>query len=226
MKSFYHRCQSQGSENQCGEPLLTATEGGRCSFKSGNGQPCHEPAAFRCHRRGHDEICLRCLIGRQDANVGTPGLHASTDIYDAVVERETTRREGVVFVLNRLQSRKPPRIDPNWNTTYRLQASALVGVVKLGVSREPLLRDRPMQWAEVVNIDPKDSRAESGHRSAGRVALRLLTRGDIPALSAEVESPLEIRGPGDPFPYTLYIYAPLHLPSYLPTHSYMHNRPL
>ena len=150
-----------------------------------------------------------------------PGQGASTDIYDAVVERETTRRDGAVFMLSRLQSRKPPKVAPNWHTSYRLQAAALVAVVKLGtygerlsrdrqvrllarlemlylalpalISRHtnpfpatarcarwpawkcvvhedrashpgtptPPARDRQLQWAEVVSIDPKDSRAET-----------------------------------------------------------------
>lgn len=188
------RCLPQGSENACGEPLLTVTEGGHCSFKTAHGV-CGEPAAFRCHRRGHDEICARCLVGRQELMVGSPGPAASTDIYDASVDRETLRREGVVFLLSGLRSRKPPKIDPNWNTTYRLQPSALVAVVKLGVSGERLPRDCPLQWAEVVSIDPKDHRAEKGYRERGQIALRLLTRGDIPALSAEVETPLETRSP-------------------------------
>ena len=38
--------------------------------------------------------------------MGVQGPNASTDIYDASVERETERREGVVFVLGKLQSRK------------------------------------------------------------------------------------------------------------------------
>jgi hypothetical protein len=189
------RCQQGGAnaENGCGEPLLAAAEGGRCTFRRGNGDTCSGAAAFRCHRRGHDQICMHCLVSRQTTLIGPPSPGASTDVYDANVERETTRREGVVFVLSGLESRKPPKIAPNWNTTYRLQTSALVAVVKLGAHGEKLPRDRAIQWAEVVPVDPRDSNFDWKYRQNGRIALRLLTRGDIPALSTEVESPLDAR---------------------------------
>ena len=99
------RCMQPGTDSPCGEPLLVAIEGGRCTFKRGD-RTCGAPAAFKCHRRSHDEKCERCLIGRQELIVGPTGPFSSTDIYDAVVDRETTRRDGVVFVMSQLQSRK------------------------------------------------------------------------------------------------------------------------
>ena len=100
------RCTQPGADTSCGEPLLVAVDGGRCTFKRGE-RTCGAPAAFKCHRRAHDEICERCLIGRQELIVGPTGPFSSTDIYDAVVDRETTRREGAVFIMSQLQSREP-----------------------------------------------------------------------------------------------------------------------
>ena len=96
----------------CGEPLLTATNSGFCK-KSG----CNGNAAWKCFRQNHDHICKRCLLRQQDALVGSPGPQASTDIYDAVIEREVIRREETVYLLKNVESRKPPKIAPNWKTS-------------------------------------------------------------------------------------------------------------
>ena len=49
--------------------------------------------------------------------MGAPSVHASTDIYDGIVEREVIRREEAVYLLKNVVSRKPPQIAPNWKTS-------------------------------------------------------------------------------------------------------------
>jgi hypothetical protein len=56
-------------------------------------------------------------MAQQDALTGSPGLKSSTDIYDAVIEREIFRREETVYLLKEVESRKPPKIAPNWKTS-------------------------------------------------------------------------------------------------------------
>ena len=179
-----------GAQDQCcGEPLLCRTETGTCGVRKGNGARCQNTATWQCYRRDHDSICNMCLNRCQDVLCGPPSLHASTDIYDACVERQTLRREGIVFVLSGLTSRRPPRIAPNWKTTYRLQPSVLVAVTKLHRANEPIKRDYPIQWAEVVTISQSEDWV---NRSKGRVAIRFLSRSDCSSLPADADSPLDI----------------------------------
>ena len=73
-------------------------------------------------------------------------------------------------MLSRLASRKPPAIAPNWFSSYRLQCSALVAIVKLDVFDEPLRRDNKVIWCEAVPIDPRGlwMRPRRGSRVAWR----------------------------------------------------------
>ena len=96
--------------NVCGEPLLTVTNIGAC-------KKCGEHASWKCFRPSHDHICKKCLVRLQDALVGSPGSQASTDIYYAVIEREVVRREETIYLLKNVESRKPPKIAPNWKTS-------------------------------------------------------------------------------------------------------------
>ena len=189
-----HRQQGDGGvggeDKMCGEPLLALSKVGKegsCSYKRGD-HVCGNASSWKCHKGGHFEICGSCLGRQQEQLVGCPSLSASTDIYDAVVDRETTRKEGTLFVLSGLKSRKPPTIAPNWMTTYRLQPAALVAVVRLGASGQKLSRDLQLQWAEVVALDQKE---EWKARRDGRITLRLLTRGDCSTLSTESDMPLD-----------------------------------
>eukprot|EP01038_Epipyxis_sp_PR26KG_P002142 gene2142-3042_t len=125
----------------CGEPMLCKVEFSiGCTSKLHSAGYCGKQSSWKCLRRDHDAYCDECLFKRQLLVVGSPGVHASTDIYDATVTAETSRREGIVYFLSNLASRKPPQIPPNWRTTYRLQPSVLVAIVKLSVSTEPLTR--------------------------------------------------------------------------------------
>jgi hypothetical protein len=56
-------------------------------------------------------------MNHQNALTGSPGPRSSTDIYDAVIEREVFRREETVYLLKEVESRKPPKIAPNWKTS-------------------------------------------------------------------------------------------------------------
>jgi hypothetical protein len=169
---------SPGAAQICGEPLLD----GQLSTASACTK-CGAPAVWQCHRRSkdHDRICASCLRKRQAQLIGAPGQHASTDVYDATVERETTRREGVVYLLKALHSRKPPLIECNWRTTYRLKTAALVALVHLSRSQEPLTRTHALSWAEVVPGDVKDPDNDWQQRKAGKIAVRMLSLGEAPA---------------------------------------------
>jgi hypothetical protein len=79
-------------------------------------------------------------------------------------------------------------------TATQQQPSALVAVVRLSASCQRLERAFPLQWGEIVPVDAKDGfQSDWRHRQSGRLALRLLGRGDIPGMHSETaESPLEL----------------------------------
>lgn len=115
--AVWPRCtHKQGADNSasdmnvCGEPLLTAANSGLC-------KKCGSNASWKCFRPNHDHICKKCLLRQQDALVGSPGPQASTDIYDAVIDHEVVRRDETVYLLKNVESRKPPKIAPNWKTS-------------------------------------------------------------------------------------------------------------
>ena len=138
---------SASDVNVCGEPMLTATNIGSCKKCGGN-------ASWKCFRNSHDHICKKCLIRLQDALVGSPGPQASTDIYDAVIEREVVRREETVYLLKNVESRKPPKIAPNWKTSKYIlflenfensRKSLKIFVEILGFSRKDLNKTPPFE---------------------------------------------------------------------------------
>lgn len=191
--ALFPKCRVQRNENNpCNQPLyVIASPQSKllCSGKPSKGRTCTSKALWRCSRGGHDALCESCFRAVQSKLVGEPGSRASTDIYDAVVERETTRKEGVVYIASHLESRKPPSIGPNWKTTYRLSCSALVGVVRLGASHEPLNARSRIEWAEVVPVHPQSGfKDDYKERAEGRIALRLLTRSDLSTLPAEMDA--------------------------------------
>ena len=195
--AVWPRCSHQqqgGNAVVCGEPLLaSASPKALCSFRI-NGQQCGRSAVWSCHRRGHRDICSRCLQFEQAQLIGPSGPHASTDIYDAVVDRETDRREGVVYMLSSVTSRRPPKMPPNWKTSYRLQPSALVGVVRLATPNQRISPRSIIQWAEIVPVIAQNGLIGDWKcRQEGRMAIRLLSRGDCAALSNEADTPLERR---------------------------------
>ncbi|KAK3285888.1 hypothetical protein CYMTET_6520 [Cymbomonas tetramitiformis] len=82
---------------------------------------------------------------------------------------------------------------PNWRTSYRLKCSALVAVMRLGASYEPLPPDRALQWAEIVPVavGPK-APPDDTCRQRGRMALQLLgCTGRQGALQQCARTPLE-----------------------------------
>jgi hypothetical protein len=113
-----HQQQQGGEAKVCGKPLLASASSKALCCVRNKGQLCGRSAIWSCHRRGHQDICSRCLQHQQAQLIGPSGPHASTDIYDAVVDRETDRREGVVYMLSSVTSRRPPKIPPNWRTSY------------------------------------------------------------------------------------------------------------
>lgn len=181
-----------GDDYTCDQPLCASEPADRariCGRRLPSGAECSAPARWRCSRRNHDAMCGGCLRRAQRLLIGAPGPRASTDIYDAVVERETVRLDGVVYLLSGVASRKPPKIPPNWLTTYWLKCSALVALVRLGVAREPLEEQRPREWAEVVPIFVQGGYDDdSNARSQGRIALRLLGRADLSTLARNADA--------------------------------------
>lgn len=209
------KTKRNGAEGNCDEPLLFHSGSNHsrtcCEIVSKQGvkQPCDGRAEWACHKHYHQAVCQRCLGKLQDILGGAgpvaakqPPTGASTDIYNAVVSREEARSVGTVFHLTQVASRKPPFVPPNWRTSYRLQPSALVAVVKLSVSNEPLRRDHTLHWAEVVQSVPPSKPGSGGGRGGppvhesrirqeGKMAVRLLGRGDIATFSnSDADLPL------------------------------------
>lgn len=133
--AVFPRCRIMGKDGKfCDQPMVVRMVGGRnlrCSGRVDSRAGCNADQVWRCARKGHDGVCGGCLKKAQAKLVGPPGPRASTDVYDAVVERETFQRGGEVYVTSHLASRKPPQVSPNWKTTYRLNCSALIGVLRL-----------------------------------------------------------------------------------------------
>ena len=146
---------------------------------------CNKNAIFRCHMHNHDAICQQCLSVQQHRLIGND-CRASTDIYDATVERESINRDGTVYHLTQVASRNPPQISPNWRTTYRLSVSALVGIVRLNVSKEKLPLNARIEWAEIVSTHTDNDDAVD--RSKGRVSIRLLHSGDCFGMTRDMET--------------------------------------
>ena len=120
------RSDKDANENMaCGEPMLvcvSATSSQMCRTSGCTGRR----GKWRCFRSNHDALCEKCVVRIQNNLVGVPSPQASTDIYDAVVERESIRREENVYLLKNVQSRKPPRIAPNWKTSNYWKICILV----------------------------------------------------------------------------------------------------
>ena len=188
-----------GAERKrCGQPLLMSANASNscpCTMKvmvGGRSQMCQKPAAWKCHfhkfnhhahEYQHDSICSGCLSRRQNALVdgGSNGNH-STDIYDAFVENEIHRNGQLIMQLSHTTSRKPPQQDKqktNWRTTYRLQSSALVAVVKVAREMQCLEPSMPVYWAELVPfVQTRDPNQDFRHKSNGEVAVCFLSTGD------------------------------------------------
>jgi len=95
-----------------------------------------------------------------------------------------------VFVLSGLESRKPPEKPPNWCTSYRLKCAGLVGVVQLGASHERLRPECSLQWGEIVAVSLRPgcgADQDFKERARGRMAVRLLNRGDLSILEQRPE---------------------------------------
>lgn len=190
-----HKVFRNGEEGACDEPLLSyGAVPTSCSEEIQRNSvrcPCPNGRSWSCSFR-HMGVCTTCLpklqnriIGPGSAQGGRP-TGASTDIYDAIIVREEVRKEGVVLHFTHLKSRKPPRKDPNWRTTYRLQNAALVAVVKLSVANETLKREQTIYWGEIVPSAPsrgKPSVPEHKLREQNKIAIRLLGDEDVFGLS-------------------------------------------
>ena len=101
------RQQRNGAEDCCDVPLLCSTTD-RLSccemLRRSAGPPvrCGELAQWRCHRHRHSGICVSCLRKRQSELAGSGGgaiNRASTDVYDAFVSSEESRKDGTVLHL-------------------------------------------------------------------------------------------------------------------------------
>ena len=98
-------------------------------------------------------------------------------------------------MLSSVTSRRPPKMPPYWKTSYRLQPSALVGVVRLATPNQRISPSSIIQWAEIVVpvIAQNGLIGDWKCRQEGRMAIRLLSRGDCAALSSDADTPLERR---------------------------------
>jgi hypothetical protein len=190
-KCRFHKDGGGDNKPSCGEPMLTPLRpsGARVNCRS---QGCQNDARWKCYRHKHDAVCDRCLRGHQVKLCGKPGVEASTDIYDGQVNRENVIDAGTMYCISHVKSRKPPLVDPNWKTTYRLNCSVLVGIVKLAAEGEPLTADKRIMWAEVVPMDSKaPTTDEWRNRKDQKMAIRVLTRSDCEGFPDEADSPLE-----------------------------------
>jgi hypothetical protein len=219
--AVWPHCNCSTQNKKCNEPLLSRCKNNtnlKCTaiyYQNQVKTHCSNVAVWACVHsfRGatmHDAVCSICLVRRQNDALGSPvnGTHGngnpSTDIYDATFKKEEFRKEEQIFYFTECSSRKPPFQPPNWQTTYRLQNSALVGIVQLTNAQQPVPRDSIIHWAEVVaySSNHNDDHREASQRNARDksnklIALRILTKDDISALNNqelhfEPDSPVAI----------------------------------
>lgn len=175
--ALHPKCMFKTRDFPCGQPLFADPEGGSCYY-------CHASSvAVACPNKRHGfGVCSRCFNNVQRALLGPPGPGASTDVYDARVQRESIRSDGDCLVLSGVKSRKPPTVATNWSTSYRLGCAALVAIVRLEASHEALPLNRKIQWAEIVDVDSKAKREEPRNRANGIMAVKLLSGVDCSSL--------------------------------------------
>jgi hypothetical protein len=193
--AVFPRCWcKQNNDMACGQPLLAVNTSVNAVCRK-----CkrHGNCRWKCYRPNHDSVCDGCLRKTQNDLLGSPGSNgSSTDIYDGVVSQEHVRSGSAVFGLSKLNSRKPPKENVNWKTTYRLPEAGLVGIIRLGVAGEPLARDCPIYWAEIVSSNQSYGTAQTYHpewvnRSRGEMCVRLLSAADCDGLPRESDLHLE-----------------------------------
>jgi hypothetical protein len=192
-------CQSHGGgpgaggvseARACATPLLTHIGGGGsagsfyCTKRgSSHDGRCGRPALWRCMKKDHDAICQRCLIHRQRALMGPSSLNASTDIYDATIQSIQLHGDAHLLHLKNVLSRKPPKENVNWKTSYRLQPSMLVGVIHLHGRNLDLRSSMKIHWGEIILQDKKNGpQQEYIRRKDQFLSIRLLSRSDCPDL--------------------------------------------
>ena len=177
------------SDKCCNQPILSQVRDSsklKCCSRLSDGTNCTNHAHWQCPLTSHlYGFCNRCVRKDFKCQTGKP-THvrngASTDIYDAEVEYEQTRRDGQVYILCGVESRRPPQISPNWKTTYRLQCSGLIAIMNLNASHEALSPEQEIYWAQVVAVDEREQKTDANFRSKGKMAVRMLSRGDLSAL--------------------------------------------
>lgn len=94
------------------------------------------------HTRG---LCITCASKIKEGLQGPPGPKAPTHIYDAEIARVSF--DGHIYA-NRLESRRPPAIAPNWSA--RLCAPNLIGVVVLQGPKLSLRHSDRIFWGEII----------------------------------------------------------------------------
>jgi hypothetical protein len=190
-------CQSHGGggggggasdARACATPLLTHIGGAGniyCTKRMSNQEgKCGRPAVWRCMRRDHDAICQRCLVHRQRSLMGSSGINASTDIYDGTIQSIQLNGDAHFINLRNVLSRKPPKENVNWKTSYRLQPSMLVGVIHLHGRNLELRSSMKIHWGEIIIQDKKGGpQLESQRRKDQYMSIRLLSRSDCPDLA-------------------------------------------
>jgi hypothetical protein len=178
----------------CNAPLLCSViKAIPCSMRLKGGR-CPNSASWTCHQRGHDVICNDCCQKKVYFSTLSPKdddkRNAPTDVYDGIVNDVRHFSESLILNLSQVASRKPPEVAVNWKTSYRLQPSNLVGVVKLHTSKGNLPLDSQIYWGEViVRNSQEDDRAEYSRREKGQLTVRLLSKSDSILLSNEAEYP-------------------------------------
>jgi hypothetical protein len=189
--AFWPRCNTRNhmsggdKESCCGNPMMHYRAGKdvTCSRIS-----CHRPASWGCHRRDHDRVCDGCLLACQEKLLGPPGKDASTDVYDACID---IIGENKTIHCSQLLSRRPPKVDINWQTSYRLQPANMVAVIPLAMKDIGLKRSDKLLWGEVVVWNHKDgNQKEYGRRKRGNISIRLLGKNDCNLFNDSTEDDL------------------------------------
>jgi replication-associated recombination protein RarA len=139
------RCR-KGREGQvCQQALwpLKSEEGSdvRCRTRG-----CTNVPKYSCRTKGHDSLCELCDRKARVEIRGTPGHRASTNVYDGVVSK--IDNEGRLFVSS-FKCRNPPKHPIHWNSTRRLSAPNMVGVIKTRASGTPLQLQDKITWGEL-----------------------------------------------------------------------------
>lgn len=178
----------------CNSPLFSIPKGSsHCNRRNctGIGEwtcPVFQHKYSLCNKCVESKVA-NCLCGNErDQNQET-----STDVYDATVFDVTRSKkylaDSFIIRVENVLSRKQPKEKVNWRTTYRLQESCLVGIVRIAGNKAAIGLESPIYFGEI--IFEKEDHIEYSRKSKGQLTIRLLSKSDSELFQTYLYTPFQ-----------------------------------